>query len=169
MITCKFESGHAASLRHVTVGAIAVNDKKEVLLVKRAVQHNFGKYTVPGGFLDRDENTQQATLRELSEETGYTGEIVTLFRINDNPNRPKEDRQNVDFLYIVKITGGKAKSLKSTFNAPTKNVSVYNETSEIKWFSYEQLPSDEDFAFDHRETILLYFQYLEKPFPLPIV
>jgi 8-oxo-dGTP diphosphatase len=103
MIACTFENGHQAvsGLRHVTVGAIVVNDNQQVLLVERAATLDFrGKWTIPGGFLDRDENTADGTLRELQEETGYAGEIVCLFRINDNPNRPKEDRQNVEFLSL---------------------------------------------------------------------
>ncbi len=62
--------------------------------------HNGGKFTIPGGFLDRNENIEQGTLRELKEETGYEGKIICLFHINDNPTRPKEDRQNVDFIYM---------------------------------------------------------------------
>lgn len=154
MIICEFENGRKAKLRHVTVGAIAVNEKKEVLLVKRAVSHRFGKYSIPGGFLDRDENSEMATLRELKEETGYNGEIVSLFRINDNPNRPKEDRQNVDFLYIVKITGGEPK--------------INKEVSQIRWFTKSDIPGDGDFAFDHRESILKYFEHLKKPLKLPL-
>ncbi len=158
MINCTFENGNKASkgLRHVTIGAIIVNEDKKVLLIKRAEKmHNGGKYSIPGGFLDRDENTAQATLRELKEETGYDGEIVSLFRINDSPNRPKEDRQNVDFLFVVKVIGGKE----------TDNV----EVSQIVWFEKDDLPKDEEFAFDHRETILKYFAYLENKFSLPII
>lgn len=158
MITCTFENGNKAlrGLRHVTVGAIVVNDNKQVLLVKRAENmHNGGKFTIPGGFLDRDENAPQGTLRELKEETGYDGEIISLFRINDSPNRPKEDRQNVDFIYIVKIIGG---------------VSAINtEVTNILWFNKDNLPEEEKFAFDHRNSILKYFEYLEKKFPLPII
>jgi len=155
MIVCEFEDGGEAKLRHVTVGAIAVNEKKKVLLIRRASKHRFGKYSIPGGFLDRDEDAKAATLRELREETGYDAKINFLFRVNDNPKRPKEDRQNVDLLYIVKITNGK----------PTLN----KEVSEIKWFSEADLPEDEDFAFDHRDTIIKYFQYLSRQFTLPIL
>ncbi len=155
MITCEFEDGGKGKLRHITVGAIVVNEQSQVLLVKRAVAHRFGKYSIPGGFLDRDEDTKIATLRELKEETGYDGEIMFLFRLNDNPRRPKEDRQNVDVLYVVRVTGGEA-----TLN---------KEVSEIKWFSEESLPSEEEFAFDHRETILKHFKYLKEPFQLPII
>ena len=150
MLTCYFENGNKAlrGLRHVTIGAIAINEKQEVLLILRAENlHNGGKYAIPGGFLDRGEDTKQAVLRELKEETGLDGEIISLFKINDNPNRPKEDRQNVDFLYAVKIIGGKEKT--ST------------ETSTVQWFSKENLPSEEEFAFDHRGIILDYFNSLK--------
>ncbi len=157
MISCTFENGNKAArgLRHVTVGAIAINDKGEVLLVKRAASmHNGGKFTIPGGFLDRDETTIKGTLRELKEETGYEGEIVKLFRINDTKRR-KEDRQNVDFIYIVKVTGG-----EKTLNS---------EVSDILWFSKENLPTEDDFAFDHRDSILKYFEYSQKEFTLPLI
>lgn len=158
MIYCTFENGDKASkgLRHVTVGAIAINDKLEVLLVKRApTMHNGGKFTIPGGFLDRDEDASHGALRELKEETGYEGQITCLFRVNDNPKRPKEDRQNVDFIYGVKVVGGVSKE--------------NSEVSNILWFKKEDLPKDEEFAFDHRESILKYFEYLEKQFTLPII
>ncbi|PIP74843.1 MAG: hypothetical protein CO135_01165 [Candidatus Levybacteria bacterium CG_4_9_14_3_um_filter_35_16] len=149
MLTCFFENGNKAlqGLRHVTVGAIAVNEKQQTLLVKRAKNiYTGGKYTIPGGFLDRDENIEQGTLRELKEETGLEGEIISLFKINDNPNRPKEDRQNVDFIYVVRITGGKEK--------------ISDETDSVNWFSKENLPTEEEFAFDHRGIILEYLNTL---------
>lgn len=157
MIQCKFENGSETSLRHVTVKALTINDNNEILLVKRALNiFRGGKYDLPGGFLERDEGTQQCALRELFEETGTRGEILFLFRINDSPKRPKEDRQNVDFIYIVKSLGGK--------------FSVDEETSHVGWFSKKDLPPEEEFAFDHRsKSILRYFEYRKKPFPVPII
>ena len=64
MIACTLENGKKAEngLRHVTVGAIVVNDHHQVLLVERAAHIDFsGKWTIPGGFLDRDENTAAVT------------------------------------------------------------------------------------------------------------
>ena len=82
MIACTFEDGHQAEggLRHVTVGAIVVNDHHQVLLVKRAATMDHGgKWTIPGGFLDREENTAEGTLRELQEETGSgSGPILVI-------------------------------------------------------------------------------------------
>lgn len=155
MINCIFENGNRASLRHVTAGAIVVNDRNEVLLVKRSPHLlNGNKYAIPGGFLDRGENTEEAALRELKEETGYEGKIEHLFQIVDNPDRPKEDRQNVDFRYVVKIIGGEMKD----------NI----EVSSVRWVELDKLPTDEDSAFDHIETVKLYKKYLENKFTLPV-
>lgn len=156
MINCKFENGGETSLRHVTVGAIAVNDKGEILLVRRVPGlHRGNTYAIPGGFLDRDEDIKGAVLRELEEETGFKGEVIDLFRINDSPLRPKEDRQNVDMIYLVKIIGGKEK--------------LNPEVTEFKWVNKYTLPDDDEFAFDHRDSILRYIEYLASPFQLPIV
>ncbi len=156
MINCTFENGGKGSLRHVTVGALIINEKNKVLIIKRAKNIiNGGKYGVPGGFLDRDETTEEGVLRELFEETGLKGEVVKLFQIIDTPKRPKEDRQNVQFNYIVKVEAGK-------FN---KNIEVL----ESKWVSEEDLPGEDEFAFDHRRYIERYFEYLKKSFSLPII
>jgi 8-oxo-dGTP diphosphatase len=155
MIECIFEDGGKGKLRHVTVGVIAVNKNNQVLLVRRA-EHLIGggKYSIPGGFLDRDENTKKASLRELEEETGLKGKIVSLFYINDNPRRPKEDRQNVDFIYLAEIESG--------------NEKLNKEVSEIKWFEEDNLPQDEEFAFDHREIIKFFFEHQKSPLHLPL-
>ena len=52
----------------------------------------------------------------------------------------------------------------------TGGVATLNpEVSEITWFSEELLPSEEEFAFDHRDSIQKYFQYLKEQFKLPII
>lgn len=155
MITCQFEDGKEVNLRHVTTGSIIKNDKNEVLITKRAFgQLNANKYTLPGGFLERDEDSREGSLREIFEETGLRCKILYLFHIVDTPHRPKEDRQNVEFRYVVEIVGGRE--------------TITKEVTEFKWISEESLPPDEEFAFDHRKTLVKYFEYLRKPFPLPI-
>ena len=154
MITCQFENNRQTSLRHVTVGAIIVDDNK-ILLVKRAAHlPNPNKYCLPGGFLNRDENIKQGLLRELQEETGYQAEIISLFRINDKPNRKGEDRQNVDFVFLAK---------------PIKKISKPDdEVQEARWFEWNDLPREEDFAVDHFENVELYLEYQEDNFSLPV-
>ena len=101
MITCTFEEGGNASLRHVVLTTI-VNRNNQILLGKRGTYNGkpiseYGKWGPPGGFLERDETIAQAAAR----------------------------------------------------------------------FDLVDLPSHEEFAFDHYENIKLYLEYLKKPFPLP--
>jgi len=51
-----------------TVGALIVNDRGEVLLVR---SYKWGeKYTVPGGHIELGERAEDAIVREVKEETG---------------------------------------------------------------------------------------------------
>lgn len=155
MIECKFENGNKANLRHVTIDAIVIKNNK-ILLVKRAKSKLLegGKYALPGGHLDRDENTSQGILRELREETGCEGKIISLFRIIDKPDRKGEDRQNVDFVYLVEADRQKSKP--------------DDESSEVKWFDLNNLPDEGNIAFDHFETIQLFLQHQKEKTKLPI-
>lgn len=155
MITCVFEKGCQTFLRHVVLHAIVEKDGK-LLLEKRAADLlEGGKWALPGGFLDRNETAGQGALRELKEETGWEGEVISLFRINSNPQRPKEDRQNVVFEFIIK---------------PKRKVSLPdNEVSKVEWIPINKLLPFEEFAFDHGETLKSYLEYRKKPFPLPII
>lgn len=155
MIICRFEDGKKVKLRHVTTGAIVKNNKNEVLIVRRAPgQLNANKYTLPGGFLNRDEDSKEGSVREIFEETGLNCKILYLFHIVDTPLRPKEDRQNVEFRYVTEVVSGVER--------------ISNETTELKWVSKDLVPPDDEFAFDHRKTIVKYFEHLENPFQLPI-
>ena len=119
----------------------------KILLVKRGGKWlEKGKWALPGGFLDMNETLEQAVLRELKEETGYTGKVIKLFQIVDNPRRRHEDRQNVALVYLVK---------------PLKKVGgPDHEISEIKWFDLNKLPPKKQIAFDHLEMIKLYIKGL---------
>ena len=59
-------------------GALVLDEKRRVLLVKRGIQPNKGAWCLPIGFAETGETIAQAALRELEEETGVTGRIVRL-------------------------------------------------------------------------------------------
>ena len=148
MITCAFENDGKDSLRHVVVDVLLIDGNK-ILLVKRTGKLlESGKWALPGGFLARDETCEQGAMREVKEETGYEIQIIKLLRVVDNPDRPKEDRQNVSFVYI-------AKPLK-------KDGDSDNEVSEAKWFDLDKLPPVEEIAFDHYDNISIYLESIDR-------
>ncbi len=58
--------------------ALVLNRHNQILLGKRAVEPAKGAWCLPGGFIEFDETMEQAALRELLEETGLKGEIVSF-------------------------------------------------------------------------------------------
>lgn len=155
MITCTFEKGSKTSLRHVVVHAIVEMDGKLLLEKRTGDLLESGKWALPGGFLERDETAAGGILRELKEETGWEGEIISLFRVNTNPRRPHEDRQNISLDFLVK-------PLKKTGTPDGEN-------SKIEWIAIEKLLPLSEFAFDHGESIGYYLNYRKKHFSLPII
>ncbi|MGH7202928.1 MAG: NUDIX hydrolase, partial [Candidatus Levyibacteriota bacterium] len=100
MITCFFENNNKALLRHVVVDVLVLKDEK-LLLVKRTKKLlEGGKWGLVGGFVERDENLQEAVAREIFEETGYKVKDITLLTIRHNADRPHEDRQNISFVFF---------------------------------------------------------------------
>ena len=146
MITCAFEDGGTATLRHVTVGGIIIKDGR-VLLGKRGTRNGkkmleSGKWGLLGGFMERDETLEQALAREVKEESGYEIENLKLLRVNSNPDRPAEDRQNVDVIFVV--------------DAKEKHGQSDEEVTHLQWFSLNDLPPKEMIAFDHADSLEMY-------------
>lgn len=62
--------------------AVLVNQKREVLLVKRRLPPHQGMWCLPIGFAELDETIQEAALRELKEETGVVGRVTRLLDVH---------------------------------------------------------------------------------------
>lgn len=158
MITCFFENNNKAFLRHITVNAIVVKDR-QILFGKRGTLNGkpiseFGKWGLLGGFFGHGERLTEAVRREVMEESGWEIDDLQLFRINDNPKRPMEDRQNVDFIFIAQAVRQVQKGDE--------------EVSRLQWFPFDALPPKSEIAFDHGDSVKLYMDYLKTPRPLPI-
>ena len=62
-----------------TVGALVVNSKGEVLIVRSSKWSD--KHTVPGGHIELGELAEDAIKREVREETGLDVEVVKLLLV----------------------------------------------------------------------------------------
>jgi len=56
-----------------------------VLLCRRAIEPRYGYWTLPAGFMENDETTAQAAVRETLEEAGAPVELGELFTLISVP------------------------------------------------------------------------------------
>ncbi|CAN5292177.1 NUDIX domain-containing protein [soil metagenome] len=111
-----------------------------ILLTQRAIEPGYGKWTFPGGFVERGERAEAAAEREAREEAGMeveAGEIVGLYSY--------EDQIPVIVVFMGRVTGGKMQPL--------------DETMAVKVFPRNELPWSE-MAFPSTEEALK--DYLRK-------
>ncbi len=64
----------------VAVASFVEQDGK-ILLVKRAVNPEIGKWALPAGYVDGGEDPALAAIRETGEETGLTIEVLRLIDV----------------------------------------------------------------------------------------
>ena len=68
----------------IIVGSIPIWQKKKVLLCRRAIEPRSNFWTVPSGFMENNETTQEGALRETREEANAEvsiGHLHTLYNI----------------------------------------------------------------------------------------
>ena len=70
----------------VGVGAVVVRDGK-ALIVKRAHEPRKGEWSLPGGRVELGESLEEATRREIKEETGLDVEVGPLVEVFDRVHR----------------------------------------------------------------------------------
>ena len=102
----------------VSAGAIVLNDRGQVLLVKDARQD---AWTFPGGIIEEGEGVLDGVKREVLEETGITVEVGELFCVTSNTckypgyNGVKEVPTKVMLDFVCRATGGTPRPSEENF------------------------------------------------------
>ncbi|MBL0731038.1 NUDIX hydrolase [Piscinibacter sp. HJYY11] len=120
------------------VGTVPVWDDK-VLLCRRNIEPRHGYWTLPAGFMELVETTEQGAIRETEEEAGARVELQGLFTLLNVPRVGQ-----VHFFY-------RARLLDTDF-APGP------ETIEARLFSEDEVPWEELAFRTVRETLRHYFE-----------
>ncbi len=87
----------------VGVGVLVVEAGK-VLLVRRIMEPERGKWSIPAGFLDQGEDPRATAVREAYEETGLKVTIEKLIDVFQNP--PAQGGASIFILYRACWIGG---------------------------------------------------------------
>lgn len=130
--------------RYVVVNAI-VEHKGKILLIKRGIDPGYGKWALPGGFLDWDETIQEGVIREVQEETGLSVEVKEMLGVFDSTKR---NSQKIAFTFIVNVIGQNDVKVQES------------EVLDFQWVTIESLP--EGVAFDHNVMLERYRDLLNK-------
>lgn len=119
----------------VTVDILLIKnacENPEILLIQRLNPPFKDQWALPGGFVDMDENCEEAAERELHEETGITDVILTQFKTYSDVDRDPRGRT------ISVVFTGIAKS----DDVPIAG----DDAKNAQWFRMNDLPK---LAFDH--------------------
>lgn len=87
----------------VGVGVFVVHEGK-ILLVRRTMHPEIGKWSIPAGFLDEGENPEATAVREALEETNLHVAIEELVGVYQNP--PGQGGASIFIMYKARLLGG---------------------------------------------------------------
>jgi len=132
----------------VTVDAVvfdASGTSPKVLLIKRANEPFKGKWAFPGGFVDMDEELEDAAARELAEETGLAGvKLEQLYTFGRCGRDPRGRNITVAFIGVTK----------------DNQIKSGDDAAEARWFDINKLPPN--MAFDHNDVAAVAIEKLNK-------
>lgn len=80
------------------VTGLIFDEQQRLLFVRRAVEPDYGKLDLPGGFVDPGENAEDAIIRELKEELGVSPEKIVYYG-----SFPNEYRFSGTVVYTVDL------------------------------------------------------------------
>jgi 8-oxo-dGTP diphosphatase len=117
-----------------------------LLLIQRDSPPFEGKWAFPGGFIEIDENIDDAAYRELKEETSIDNIKLYQFKTYGQVDRDPRGR-TISIVYYGFISSGNTES------------EAGSDARATKWFPTDNLPQ---LAFDHDKIIREALEYLDR-------
>jgi 8-oxo-dGTP diphosphatase len=114
-------------------------ERLEVLLIRRGHPPFQGRWALPGGLVEEDEDLDVCARRELEEETGVAGLALEQFHAFGTPGRDPRGR----FVTVAYLTLVRPDHL---------NPKAASDAASVGWFAVDELPP---LAFDHGEIIAM--------------
>lgn len=116
------------------VAAYVVCRRDDAVLLTRLIGRQGPRWTLPGGGIDHGEDPADGALRELTEETGYTGRLDELLGIDSlhtdvaRESGPVADHHGLRIVYSATIVGGELRH------------EVGGSTDQAAWFDLLSVP-----------------------------
>lgn len=114
----------------------------QVLLIERGGEPFKGYQSLPGGFVERNERTLAAAIRELKEEVNLIVPNLTFVGIADKPDRDPRQR-TLSCLYSCVISDKLSETIKAG-----------DDAAAFKWVNVKDIVDGTvELAFDHYEIV----------------
>ncbi len=126
----------------VTVDGI-VEIEGKVVLIKRLAEPFKGSWAIPGGHVENNETVENATIREIKEETGLDVKIKNLVGVYSDPKRNPDNIHRIAIAFSCEKTGGFLKS--------------GDDAGDVELFSKKEIHKIK-LGFDHNKILADYFK-----------
>ncbi len=121
----------------IVAGCLPVHDNK-VLLCRRAIEPRYGYWTLPAGYMENGESTEEAALRETLEEACARVELRQLYTLTSIIHV-----NQVQLIYLADL--------------PEASFGSSEETLETRLFSEDEIPWDQLAFTTIRNALQFYF------------
>lgn len=114
----------------ISVQLILENEDKILLMKRKNTGYEDGKYSLPGGHVEKNEEIRKALVREIQEEIGIHIDVqdVEFYKVMNR--KVNAEQEYVDFIFKTKHWTGKVTNKEK------------DKCEEIIWVNKEEIPEN---------------------------